>query len=110
MAGRFRRYRNYWIDDARCVDYSGPSRRANRSGDRAPMGVAPDCNLYPRLDSGEGRLSSTAALLRSRSGRPSFDFGRFDVADFRLACLLIPAASNAPGQEPMQRLARFPAI
>ncbi len=40
MAGRFRRYRNYWIDDARCVDYSGPSRRANRSGDRAPMGVA----------------------------------------------------------------------
>jgi hypothetical protein len=26
---------------------------------------------------------------------PSFDFGRFDVADFRLACLLIAAASNA---------------
>jgi hypothetical protein len=38
---------------------------------------------YPRLDSGERRLSSTAALLWSRSGRPSFDFGRVDLADLR---------------------------
>src|SRR5271157_11409 len=47
---------------------------------------------YPRFDSGERRLSSTADLLWSRSGRPSFVFGRFSFEDFRLACLLIPAA------------------
>src|SRR5271165_1216657 len=56
---------------------------------------------YPRFDSGERRLSRTADLLWSRSGRPSFDFGRFSFEDFRLACLLIPAASTAAGQEPM---------
>jgi hypothetical protein len=59
---------------------------------------------YPRLDSGERRLSSTAALLWSKSGRPSFDFGRFDVAGFRLARLLIPAASSASGRKPMPAL------
>src|SRR6185437_1963023 len=59
---------------------------------------------YPRLDSGERRLSSTAALLWSRSGRPSFDFGRFDVVGFRLARLLIPAASSAAGRKPMPAL------
>src|SRR5664279_6340268 len=56
---------------------------------------------YPRFDSGERRLSRTADLLWSRSGRPSFVFGRFSFEDFRLACLLIPAASTADGQEPM---------
>src|ERR1022692_1876907 len=56
---------------------------------------------YPRFDSGERRLSRTADLLWSRSGRPSFVFGRFSFEDFRLACLLIPAASTAAGQEPM---------
>ena len=56
---------------------------------------------YPRFDSGERRLSSTADLLWSRSGRPSFVFGRFSFEDFRLAYLLIPAASTAAGQEPM---------
>jgi len=55
---------------------------------------------YPRLDSGERRLSSTAALLWSRSGRPSFDFRRFGVADLRLMRLLIPAASSAAGRKP----------
>src|SRR6185312_13650810 len=54
---------------------------------------------YPRLDSGERRLSSTAALLWSRSGRPSFDFGRFAVADLRFGRLLIPVASSAAGRE-----------
>src|SRR5664279_6520339 len=65
---------------------------------------------YPRFDSGERRLSRTADLLWSRSGRPSFVFGRFSFEDFRLACLLIPAASNAAGQEPMtarRRVGRF---
>src|ERR1022692_378736 len=56
---------------------------------------------YPRFDSGERRLSRTADLLWSRSGRPSFVFGRFSFEDFRLARLLIPAASTAAGQEPM---------
>ena len=45
-----------------------------------------------RLDSGERRLFSTAALLWSRSGRPSFDFGRSEVADFSVTRLLIPSA------------------
>src|SRR5664280_2280413 len=65
---------------------------------------------YPRFDSGERRLSRTADLLWSRSGRPSFVFGRFSFEDFRLACLLIPAASTAAGQEPMparRRVGRF---
>ena len=65
---------------------------------------------YPRLDSGERRLSTTAALLWSRSGRASFDFGRFNVADFRLARLLIPAASRAAGRKPTpahRSVARF---
>src|ERR1700678_227492 len=53
---------------------------------------------YPRFDSGERRLSSTADLLWSRSGRPSFVFGRFGFESFRLACLLIPAASAAAGK------------
>jgi hypothetical protein len=39
-------------------------------------------------------------LLWSRSGRPSFDFGRFDLADLRLTRLLIPAASSAAGRKP----------
>src|ERR1039457_3025707 len=56
---------------------------------------------YPRFDSGERRLSRTADLLWSRSGRSSFIFGRFSFEDFRLASLLIPAASTAAGQEPM---------
>src|SRR6185437_9733028 len=59
---------------------------------------------YPRLDSGELRLSSTAALLWSRSGRPSFDFGRFELAGFRLARLLIPAASRAADRKPTPAL------
>src|SRR5664280_2076802 len=50
---------------------------------------------YPRFDSGERRLFRTADLLWSRSGRPSFVFGRFSFEDFCLACLLIPAASTA---------------
>src|ERR1039457_123011 len=65
---------------------------------------------YPRFDSGERRLSRTADLLWSRSGRPSFVFGRFSFEDFRLAYLLIPAASTAAGQEPMparRRVGRF---
>src|ERR1039458_10120598 len=65
---------------------------------------------YPRFDSGERRLSRTADLLWSRSGMPSFVFGRFSFEDFRLACLLIPAASTAAGQEPMparRRVGRF---
>src|SRR5271165_2886753 len=65
---------------------------------------------YPRFDSGERRLSRTADLLWSRSGRPSFVFGRVGFEDFRLACLLIPAASTAAGQEPMparRRVGRF---
>src|SRR5271165_6259532 len=67
---------------------------------------------YPRFDSGERRLSKTADLLWSRSGRPSFVFGRFSFEDFRLACLLIPAASTAAGQEPMpsrRRVGRYTA-
>src|SRR5271157_4674589 len=67
---------------------------------------------YPRFDSGERRLSRTADLLWSRSGRPSFDFGRFSFEDFSLACLLIPAASTAAGQEPMparRRVGRYSA-
>src|SRR5271157_4111034 len=65
---------------------------------------------YPRFDSGERRPSRTADLLWSRSERPSFVFGRFSFEDFRLACLLIPAASTAAGQEPMpasRRVGRF---
>jgi hypothetical protein len=38
------------------------------------------------------------ALLWSRSGRPSFDFGRFELSNFRPARLLIPAASSAAGE------------
>src|SRR5664280_949633 len=67
---------------------------------------------YPRFDSGERRLSRTADLLWSRSGRPSFVFGRFSFEGFRLACLLIPAASTAAGQEPMparRRVGRYTA-
>src|SRR5271165_132335 len=68
---------------------------------------------YPRFDSGERRLSRTADLLWSRSGRPSFVFGRFGFEDFRLAYLLIPAASTAAGQEPMparRRVGRYTSI
>jgi hypothetical protein len=61
---------------------------------------------YPRFDSGERKLSNTAALLWSKSGSPSFVFGRFVVEDLLVTRLLIPAAaSNAAGQENMQRRA-----
>jgi hypothetical protein len=62
---------------------------------------------YPRFDSGERRLSRTADLLWFRSGRLSFVFGRFSFEGFRLACLLIPAASTAAGREPMPARRRF---
>jgi hypothetical protein len=65
-----------------------------------PLNELIDGMSITALDSGERRLSSTAALLWSRSGRPSFDFGRFDVTDLRLARLLIPAASSAAGRKP----------
>ena len=50
---------------------------------------------YPRFDSRERRLSRTADLLWSRSGRPSFIFGRFGFAGLLRAFLFMPTASTA---------------
>src|SRR5579862_6303630 len=50
---------------------------------------------YPRFDSRERRLSRTADLLWSRSGRPSLVFGRFGFAGLLLVFLLISTASTA---------------
>ena len=44
---------------------------------------------YPRFNSGERKLSSTAALLWSKSGSPSFVIGLFVFADLVEARLLI---------------------
>ena len=63
---------------------------------------------YPRFDSRERRLSRTADLLWSRSGRPSFGLSRFGFAEFLLPLLLIPTASIAVGHEPTLRLTRRP--
>jgi len=45
--------------------------------------------------------NSWRSPIRANLIRPSFDFGRFDVAVFRLACSHIPGASTAATQEPM---------
>jgi len=55
---------------------------------------------YPRFDSYERRLFSTADLLWSKSGNTRLPFGSCCFSDFGLLTALITAASRAAGQEP----------
>jgi hypothetical protein len=49
---------------------------------------------YPRLDSGQPRLSSRGRLAVIQAGETQPRSWPLDLGDFRLACLPIPAASK----------------
>ena len=63
---------------------------------------------YPRLESGEPRLRSTAAFECSRSGMPSLVLGRFFLCLVpRVDVFLVIAALNAVDHEAKRVIAYY---